>query len=136
MPIKDGLLELLSLLDRLKIKKAIATSTHNNYAKMYLEKANVLDFFDTIVTGEMVTRSKPYPDIYLYAAELLKAKPSECMVLEDSIYGIQAAFAAGMKPVMIPDLVLPDQQIEAMLFRKCYSLFDVMHLLQAEVIAN
>lgn len=59
------------------------------------------DFFTVIVTSEQVARGKPSPDMFLEAAVLLGVAPSECLVLEDSVAGFQAATAAGMEYVVI-----------------------------------
>jgi beta-phosphoglucomutase-like phosphatase (HAD superfamily) len=64
-----------------------------------LDGLAVRKYFSVIVGSAMVERAKPAPDIYLKAAELLNASPSECVVFEDAIAGIEAARAAGMKVV-------------------------------------
>ena len=56
-------------------------------------------------------RSKPAPDIFLKAAENLGAQPGKCCVIEDSYNGILAASAAGMFPVMVPDLLPPNDEM-------------------------
>jgi len=66
-----------------------------------LEGAGLRDLFDVIVDGHQVSRAKPFPDIYLRAAELLKTTPGRCVVFEDSSTGIQAAQAAGAKVVAV-----------------------------------
>ena len=73
--------------------------------------ARLLDFFDHVVTGDMVTHSKPHPEIFLKAGALSGAAPSEIWVIEDSYNGIRAAHAAGMRPLMIPDLIPPDEEM-------------------------
>jgi len=126
VPVKPGLLELLSFLEENKIKRAIATSSLYESVMFYLIKAGIGERFGAIVTGEMVAHGKPAPDIFLRAAELLKVNPRECIVLEDSIYGIKAAHAAKM----IPDLIPPDEQIEPLLHAKLNSLLDVISMLK------
>lgn len=59
------------------------------------------DFFGALVTGSDVTRQKPFPDIFLKGAEKLGTQPSDCVVIEDSLNGIRAAKAAGMKSVAV-----------------------------------
>ena len=73
---------------------------------MNLEKIRdkIEDLFDAIVVGYDVERSKPFPDIFLKAAEKVGSKPEECLVLEDSEAGIQAAYAAGIPVICVPDL--------------------------------
>jgi len=130
MPVKAGLMELLAFLDELKMKKAIATGSQYNGAVYYLEKAGISGSFGEIVTAEMVAEGKPAPDIFLHTAKLLGVVPQDCWVLEDSIKGIKAAVAANMKPIMIPDLVLPNNEIASFLFARLASLTDVIELLK------
>ena len=74
----------------------------------------------------MVSRSKPAPDIFLKAAEQLSADPSECIVIEDSFNGVRAASAAGMKVIMVPDLLQPDDEIRSLAFAVKPSLIEVL----------
>ena len=76
--------------------------------------AGLLPYFDRIIGGDQVTHSKPDPEIFLKAADALHAKPEECYIIEDSFNGIRAAHAAGMHPVMVPDLLEPDDEIKAL----------------------
>jgi len=130
IPIKPGLFDLLSFLEEIKLKKAIATSSLHVGALFYLKKAGIDKRFNVVVTGEMVTHGKPAPDIYFRAAELLDVNPRECIVLEDSVSGIKAAHAAKMMPIMTPDLIAADKQIESLLYAKFDSLTDVIRLLK------
>jgi beta-phosphoglucomutase-like phosphatase (HAD superfamily) len=66
---------------------------------LILEKTGLNGLFDVIVSGDMVTRGKPHPDIFLKAAEALSVDPKHCIVLEDSTNGLKAASAAGMYAV-------------------------------------
>ena len=70
--------------------------------------------FDEIIGGDMVRRSKPDPEIYLTACRALGADPAETYAVEDSYNGIRSAAAAGMRPVMIPDLLPPTPEIESL----------------------
>ena len=80
--------------------------------------------------GDMVEHSKPLPDIYLKACELLGVKPENAIAIEDSPNGIRSAAAAGMLPVMVPDMVEPTPEIEELLYHKCDSLFAVRDFLE------
>ena len=104
---KVGLLELLDAIDRTDVRTAVATSTRRVGADRSLAAAGIAGRFHHIVTGDEVLRGKPAPDIFLLAAERMEVEPHDCIVLEDSLYGIRAAHAAGMIPVMVPDLVPP-----------------------------
>lgn len=122
IPVKEGLFDLLKWLNEAGILISVATSTVEETAREELTETGILPYFDEMVCGNMVKNGKPAPDIFLLAAEKLGIAPENCMVLEDSPSGIRAAFAAGMRPVMVPDLVQPDEEISAMLFRKVDSL--------------
>src|SRR5690606_42034870 len=87
--------------------------------------AYLLDLFDTVVTRDDVINAKPHPDPYLMAAQRLGIDPARCLALEDSHAGVHAAHAAGMQTVMVPDLVHPDAQIEALGVFVMESLVDV-----------
>ena len=129
--LKPGALELLAVLDARRLPRAVATSTGRDGAERSLALAGVLDRFPVLVTGDLVERGKPAPDIFLLAAERLGVAPDACLVLEDSISGIRAADAAGMTPVMIPDLVAPSAEIERLAYRVLPSLHAVAELLSA-----
>jgi HAD superfamily hydrolase (TIGR01509 family) len=121
---KPGLDPLLDYLDRHGIPKSIATSTGRHRATARLERAGVLGRFTHIVTGDEVSRGKPAPDIFLKAAEKMNAAPSDCFVLEDTEAGIQAAHAAGMAPICIPDLKRPSPEIARLASRILPSLVE------------
>ena len=81
-------------------KLALASSSSPDNINHVLESSNLKEYFSVILSGHQFNESKPHPEIYLKAAELLKVKPEECMVLEDSYYGIESAKAAGMDTVV------------------------------------
>jgi HAD superfamily hydrolase (TIGR01509 family) len=110
---KSGLDEVLDILDAHGIPKAVATSTRSERARAKLARTNLLHRFDALVGGDEVTRGKPAPDIFIAAAARLGAARSGCVVLEDSEPGIIAAFAAGMTPIMVPDLHPPSAALLA-----------------------
>ena len=128
--IKTGIHRLLDYLDEKGIKRAIATSSPLERTKLYLSSVDLVDRFDELVSGYMVEKGKPEPDIYLYAAQKLGLKPEECMVLEDSPTGIIAAYRAGCVPVMVPDQDEPDEEIKNMLYAVADSLQGVIKLLE------
>ena len=104
IPLKKGARELLSALKQKKIPMAVASSSSMETIQIYLESAGVIACFDALVTGRGFP-SKPAPDIFLEAARELRASPEHCLVLEDSVNGIQAGRNAGMTVCMIPDIV-------------------------------
>ena len=127
---KPGIVELLDYLDAHGIKRAIATSSPLDRTREYLSKVGLLDRFDELVSGHMVEKGKPEPDIYLYAASKLDLSPNECMVLEDSPAGILAAHRAGCVPVMVPDQDRPSEETRKLLYAVAESLCDVPALLK------
>ena len=108
--VKPGIRELLSYAKEQSLKTAITTSSPMERTRGYLSQVGLVDAFDELVSGYMVEKGKPEPDIYLYAAKILGVSPDECMVLEDSPAGILAAHRAGCIPVMIPDQDEPDAE--------------------------
>lgn len=127
--LKPGIHELLAFLKGRGIKTAIATSSPIERTVLYLTSVGLQDSFDELVSGYMVEKGKPEPDIYLYAAKKLGAEPCNCMVLEDSPAGILAAHRAGCVPVMIPDQDEPDEETMKLLYAKADSLTAVIALL-------
>ncbi|MGH8712839.1 MAG: HAD family hydrolase [Casimicrobiaceae bacterium] len=105
--VKPGLTEILDLLDQRGTARAVATSTRRERARAKLDQAGLLHRFAALVGGDEVARGKPAPDIFLAAAARLGVEPGDCVVLEDSEPGVIAAWAAGMIPVMVPDLHPP-----------------------------
>lgn len=127
--LKHGIHELLAFLKERGIKTAIATSSPMERTLRYLGSVALQDSFDELVSGYMVEKGKPEPDIYLYAAEKLGVKPCNCMVLEDSPAGILAAHRAGCLPVIIPDQDEPDKDTASLLFARADSLKAVIGLI-------
>lgn len=80
---------------------AIATSSHQPEATTLLTQNGLMPYIDALVTGDQVTRGKPNPDIYLLAAERLKAQPQDCVVFEDTVIGMQGIKNAGMAAVKV-----------------------------------
>lgn len=73
-----------------------------------------------------MVHSKPRPDIYLMACESLGVSPSQAMAVEDSPNGIRAAYSAGMIPVMVPDMLAPDEEMREKSTLVCEDLFELM----------
>ncbi|MBO6115517.1 MAG: HAD family phosphatase [Lachnospiraceae bacterium] len=109
---KDGALDTLEYLKEYNIKTALATSTMEERAKRYLASRDMNKYFDKFIYGDMVEHSKPDPDIYLKACKALGVEPSKAIAVEDSINGIVSAGRAGMYPVMVIDLIQPNDITE------------------------
>lgn len=105
MPVKPYVREFLAHIKAEGKGIALATSTAENIARQELTAAGLINFFDVIVCGNMVSRSKPAPDIFLLACERLGVKPENAYGMEDSHNGIRALHAAGLHGVMIPDML-------------------------------
>ena len=128
---KPGTFELLNRLDTNGIRKAVATMTGRETTERHLKQAGLLDRFPIRITGDEVKKGKPDPEIFLLAAQKLGVRPEACMVCEDSYAGIEAAYRAGMHPVMIPDYV-PARDKERACARVVPSFYEVIRLLEEE----
>lgn len=92
-----GVIELLDRLEDMQIKMSLASSSAEKLIHHFVDKFNIRSKFDFLVSGESLTRSKPFPDIFLKVAELYDLKPDHFAVIEDSNNGVRAAKAAQMK---------------------------------------
>lgn len=90
------------------------------------------DYFETIICGDEVINSKPDPEIFIKAAEKLELQPEQCLVIEDSLNGIQAAVDGGFRVVMVPDLTMPDQTVKQRVDRVLPDLTKVILYLKEE----
>jgi HAD superfamily hydrolase (TIGR01509 family) len=129
VPVKHGLVELLSALERKRIPAAVASSTRRKFVLARLSQAGLGSGFDTVVGGDEVVRSKPFPDLFLEACRRLRLSPEECVVLEDSDAGIRAAHAAGAIPLLVPDTVPPSSEAKKMALGIFPSLAEVQAFL-------
>lgn len=86
----------LEWLTKEKYKIGLASSSSYDDIQEVLEQCNIKHYFHSVLSGEMFEQSKPNPEIYLKTAEALEVQPDECLVIEDSTYGIMAGKAAGM----------------------------------------
>jgi beta-phosphoglucomutase family hydrolase len=92
-----GIITLLRELKSKRIKLAIGSSSTKKQINYVLNKLKIEDLFDSVIGAEDITRSKPDPEIFLKAAKELQAEPRECLVVEDSKLGVEAAKRAHMK---------------------------------------
>ncbi|WP_089831492.1 beta-phosphoglucomutase [Chitinophaga filiformis] len=97
--ILPGAKELLESLRSAGIKTALGSASKN--AGVILDKVGILSLFDVVIDGNMVSASKPDPEVFLKGAEALGAAPEQCIVFEDAIAGVEAGKAGGMKVVGI-----------------------------------
>lgn len=97
MTIVKGVKELIEELYKNNVKLAVASSSPIDVIETVVDMYDIRKYFDYLVTGDYVKRSKPNPDVFLYAAEKLNTAPKDCIVIEDSTNGVLAAKKAGMK---------------------------------------
>ncbi|MCQ2612437.1 MAG: HAD family phosphatase [Treponemataceae bacterium] len=110
-PEKPGIRPLFDFLRENRIPMALATSNGESHARNMIERSKLTNYFDAWAFGEQVEHSKPLPDIFLLAARQLDMAPEKCIVFEDSVAGLMAAQAAGMRNVFIKDLIEPPAEI-------------------------
>jgi HAD superfamily hydrolase (TIGR01509 family) len=109
--LKDGVLNLLESLTKNHVPRSVATSTSKEKALKRLEHSGILSYFDYVTAGDEVSNGKPSPDLFILAAERMRVKPDQCLVLEDSPSGALGAKRAGMNVILIPDLKQPPIEI-------------------------
>ena len=111
MPLKYYAAECLDYLKKKGYQLGLASSTPVDRVKPQLTDTGLIGYFDDIIGGGMFEKGKPDPEIFLKSCERLGSVPEECIVIEDSFNGIRAAYSAGMKPIMVPDIVQPDDEM-------------------------
>lgn len=136
VPVKPGLLELLKLLKELEIPAAMATSTGAWDALKRLRQDDLEPYFQVIITGDMVSETKPSPEIYEKTCKALGVDPDHAIALEDACNGIISAHRAGMHPIMIPDLQKDSSSVDKYLYAKMESLTEVAAWLREEAEQN
>lgn len=129
LALKVGVLDLLDLLDQRGIKHAVATSSGRARTLHHLEVVGIVQRFEHIITRDDVTHGKPNPEPYLLAASRVGVLPDSCLALEDSHNGVRAAHAAGMRVIMVPDLLHPNEEMQGKAHRIVESLHDVIRFL-------
>lgn len=133
MDLKPGAAQILRCLRERGVPVGLASSSPRRMIEKVLGPHRVMQYFDTIVSGDVVERGKPDPEIFLRCAAQMgipESKYTEICVIEDSYNGIRAANAAGMKPVMVPDQLPPTQEMREKAAVILPSLFDVMEWIE------
>lgn len=125
IPVKEGLIKLLEFIKSSGLVCAVATSTRRESAEKTLKDIGAYEYLSAVVFGDEVEHGKPCPDIFLKAAKMIDCSPNECVVIEDSINGIKAGHAAGMKVIHIPDTIEISDDIRSLTNIVCHSLLDV-----------
>ena len=121
--LKAGVREVLDLLDQLALPRAIATSSRHEDVAFNLGRHGLEGRFHAVAARGDYPRGKPHPDPFLVAAGWLGVDPADCLALEDSHNGVRSAAAAGMMTVMVPDLLAPNAEMDAL----CARIVDDLH---------
>lgn len=132
LAMKPGVKELLAYAKENGYKLAVASSSRREHAVDLLTRAGVYPYFDGSVFGDMVKNAKPDPEIYRTACEVIGAEPKRAVALEDAPAGVRSASGAGMRAIMIPDLVQPDEETMKYVWKKYDTLLDVLELLKEQ----
>ena len=130
VPLKPGVREILELLRQKGIPVGLATSTHRVRTDRRLELCGLGEYFSAVVTGDEVSKGKPDPEIYQTVCRKLGVSPESCLAVEDSRNGILSAHEAGLKIAMIPDMVPPTAELNAIAYRKFDSLLELRDYLR------
>lgn len=126
---KSGAKELLDFLRENGVKMALASGTSSESVAHHLDAVGASDYFAARVCGMDVENGKPAPDIFLRAASLIGAEPSECFVFEDAANGIRAGHAAGMRCVGVADIVPFSSDVKKLMFKELSSLDEAIEFL-------
>lgn len=120
LPMMKGVKEILDYLKENDYRIGLASSTRKGRILEQIESAGIADYFQVVVGGDMVKHSKPDPEIYLIACKELGVNPKDTYAIEDSLNGIRSAHGAGMKPLMVPDMIKPTPEIVSL----CEGIFE------------
>lgn len=130
LPVKPGAKEILRWLRENGWAMGLASSTKKSSVLGLLEQAGLRDFFAAVVTGDMVEHSKPDPEIYLLACRELSAEPSRTYAVEDSPNGVRSACRAGLRALMVPDMIPADEEMRRLsegIFDDLYGVRDFLN---------
>lgn len=131
IPVKRGVKDIFEYIRNNGLKCAVATSTRRESAEKTLHEIGVWDYLDAVVYGDEVEHGKPEPDIFLRAAKAIGVNPSEAVVVEDSINGIKAGYAADMRVVHIPDTIAIDDDIRKLTYMVCADLNGLIDVVES-----
>lgn len=132
--LKPGALEIVNYLDEHSFPMVLATSSVSYRISILFENSRFhRQPFTKIVCGDDVVNGKPDPEVFLKAAARLDLPPHNCMVIEDSIKGLQASLAAGAITVMVPDMIGITPELENEVYCVKKDLYEVMEILKPSV---
>lgn len=131
LKVKKGFFELFEYLKKNNIKTAVASSSFIEKIKEKLAAANIdINIFDYVIGGDMVKESKPDPEIYLKACSVLCEKAESVIALEDSNNGIISAYNAGLKAILIPDVVKNSDYVRSIAYKELHNLSEVIDIIE------
>lgn len=113
LPLKKGVRELLDYLKARGIPTAVASSTRLAVVEEELKQAGLYGYFKVVMGGDQLKRSKPEPDIYLMTCDKMGISPGQAYAIEDSYNGIRSSYRAGMRPIMVPDMLPATEEMRA-----------------------
>lgn len=131
--LKKGAVEIVEFLRFHNIPTALATSADMAKVIKSFNSNNIEVPFNTVITGDMIKKSKPNPEIFLKAAKMMKIDIKNCLIVEDSHNGIEAALASGALTIMVPDILEPlEEHInQGVIIKK--DLFEVLDFIKQHV---
>jgi HAD superfamily hydrolase (TIGR01509 family) len=107
----DGVVEVL---ERLHLPFCVASSSRHEHLRKRLGQVGLYSTFEgRVFSAQDVARGKPFPDVFLHAAEQMGVEPERCLVIEDSPAGVEAALAAGMDVLVAPSTIVPRDRFPA-----------------------
>lgn len=133
LPVKAGARELLEYLQEEQIPLGLASSTRLAVVTQELQDAGLYEYFHTVVGGDLLKNSKPAPDIYLMTCERMGILPENTYAVEDSYNGIRSAHAAGLHPVMVPDMMPATEEMRELSEGVFGDLFQVREYLATKI---
>lgn len=133
LPVKAGARELLRYLQDEKIPLGLASSTRLAVVAQELQDAGLYEYFQIVVGGDLLKNSKPAPDIYLMTCERMGVSPEDTYAIEDSHNGIRSAYAAGLHPIMVPDMMPATEEMYSLSERVFADLFQVREYLTEKI---
>lgn len=111
LPLKRGAREILEWLRMQNAVVGLASSTERRIIEKYLRISGLTDYFQAIVGGDQVIHSKPHGEIYQKACAALGVEPAQTYGVEDSYNGVRSASNAGLRTIMVPDLLPPTEEM-------------------------
>lgn len=132
IPLKKGAIELLDYLRKENIAITLGSSSQRDYIEKVLKKAHVIDYFDYIVCGSDVVRTKPDPEIYNRVIEHMGVDSKQTLILEDAHSGIEAGLKANAKVIAVPDVAYVSEEDKEKVFAVCEDLNEVIDKIREE----